>query len=429
MSIDGTHVNMPEPDVIRERRSDSSEELINTSDESMNFNDPNQILVVNPVIPIHTDAQNGVAGGALTTRDGDDGHMVREAQPEVQLPPQTEPTPEERSRQLVRQAEKSKARLLEVPGMHNSDIIDSMEGQFKDKLGVKLGDMLHSVMVDETYSSIAAHVEEGLKRRIVSHEYVDFARLIPRSRIQRLEDEDRGLQQVVNKGGFMFCLPPGESRDQGNSTSMITSFWKWEQAFRIFTHIYTNSYPTKAAELMQYCHIIHDASLSFPWENVYAYDRDFRMHISQNVGRSWAMILNQAWTFYMKEKSINSTIYATSRGNDRRQGNGSSTSKRDREVCWKFNSGRCTFGLSCKFDHRCALCSKFGHGSHICRRATQNNSSRGHNSDRETGERYHNDRYHYYRSGNGSGNGNGNRDRERDQHNNQRGGKTSYRDK
>ena len=33
----------------------------------------------------------------------------------------------------------------------------------------------------------------------------------------------------------------------------------------------------------------------------------------------------------------------------------------------RFNKGKCTAGLSCKYDHRCLECGKFGHGEHICR--------------------------------------------------------------
>ena len=38
-----------------------------------------------------------------------------------------------------------------------------------------------------------------------------------------------------------------------------------------------------------------------------------------------------------------------------------------KEICRRFNKGTCTAGLSCKFDHRCEKCGKFGHGKHICR--------------------------------------------------------------
>ena len=38
------------------------------------------------------------------------------------------------------------------------------------------------------------------------------------------------------------------------------------------------------------------------------------------------------------------------------------------EICKLFNRGKCTYGLSCRYEHRCAVkrCGKYGHGAHIC---------------------------------------------------------------
>ena len=40
-----------------------------------------------------------------------------------------------------------------------------------------------------------------------------------------------------------------------------------------------------------------------------------------------------------------------------------------KEICKRFNKGRCSYDLACKFDHWCAIpkCGKFGHGAHVCR--------------------------------------------------------------
>ena len=39
-----------------------------------------------------------------------------------------------------------------------------------------------------------------------------------------------------------------------------------------------------------------------------------------------------------------------------------------KEICKRFNKGKCTYRLNCKYDHCCAIkkCGKFGHGAHIC---------------------------------------------------------------
>ena len=133
--------------------------------------------------------------------------------------------------------------------------------------------------------------------------------------------------------------------------------------------IYTRRYPERATELIQYNHIIHTAALTYVWENVYLYDRDFRLHLSRYPHRSWSVILQQAWTMRLKDRNRN-------KGNSgNKNGGGSSRSKKGRDICWRYNTGRCTFGTSCKFDHHCAICNKFGHGAHICHKVNGTDSS------------------------------------------------------
>ena len=143
---------------------------------------------------------------------------------------------------------------------------------------------------------------------------------------------------------------------------MINTYQKWEQAFRIYSNVLTSAFPKKATELLQYNHTIHSAAASYHWDNVYSYDKEFRYHISRHPYRSWAAILQQAWTMLLKDRIRNNNSYF-------QKGSFNRGSKKDKEPCHRFNKGRCTYGLSCKFDHRCSVkkCGKFGHGAHICR--------------------------------------------------------------
>ena len=117
--------------------------------------------------------------------------------------------------------------------------------------------LAHSVFVDEEYSIVGEHIDSNLRDRIVAGEYIDFARLLPRDRLAFQEDGQR--MEMINKNGMSFWLP---IRDRSEG-ARITNFQRWEQAFRMYSKIYTEKYPDKATELIQYNCIIHSASLSF----------------------------------------------------------------------------------------------------------------------------------------------------------------------
>ena len=74
----------------------------------------------------------------------------------------------------------------------------------------------------------------------------------------------------------------------------------------------------------------------------------------------------------------------------------------------KISDGKCNFGLNCKYEHRCTICSKYGDLAHICRRRIdQPHNSGEHSSPRSprgsSSSRNHrrSDRYHYFRSAEG----------------------------
>ena len=168
--------------------------------------------------------------------------------------------------------EAAKIRLTLTPGKSNNNFE-----------GVSLQDLITPVQaagaVDDNYMVVGAHIDAGLKQRIVNHEYMDSAHLLPKDRIS--QEEDHGMK-LVNKGGFTYFAPVSDRENAGS----ITSFSRWEQAFRVFSNVYTKYYPNRATELIQYNHIIYSASQSFIWDNVYSYDKEFRMHLSNYPHRS-----------------------------------------------------------------------------------------------------------------------------------------------
>ena len=89
--------------------------------------------------------------------------------------------------------------------------------------------------------------------------------------------------------------------------------------------MYTKEFPSRANELIQYNHVIYTASLSYAWDNVYMYEREFQAHLAKFPNCSWAIILQQAWTMYLKDR-------VRFQGDSHRSGGNSNTYKAKKEI-------------------------------------------------------------------------------------------------
>ena len=316
------------------KESSSSDELMDISDETIPVVDNSPPFIV------------GRRGGNCGVNN--QGHEDTKQPQEL--------TPEEHAAKFIQDHERGKATINEVPGKLSANVID------------------------EDYQMIDAHVDETLKRKIQAFEYVDFGKLISRHRYMCEEDHQR--LEIVSKNGQSF-LSPVSDRELTN----INSFGKWEQAFRVYSNILTAKYPDKASELLQYNHSIHTASATFVWENVYEYDREFRHHIAKHPYRSWRVILQQAWTMLLKDRFRHDGHNNFPRGGHGGTGSAQQSQNGKREICKRFNRGRCTFGLRCRYEHRCAVpkCGKFGHGAHICRLKIQQEGNSSEVQNRDSG--------------------------------------------
>ena len=121
--------------------------------------------------------------------------------------------------------------------------------------------------IDNEFFHITCHIELGLKQKIERGEFVELERLLPRD---------------------------------GNKRK-ISSVRKWEQAFRLYTAIYSRANPHRVAEIWQYVYVINLAATSYTWDNVASYDYTFRQLMSEYPDRSWALIYNQMWNLAMRD--------------------------------------------------------------------------------------------------------------------------------
>ena len=254
---------------------------------------------------------------------------------------------EEHTNKVIREAEAAKARILPPQGKPL---------EFQE----------FTSQIDNDYLVIGNHVDENTQLKISKGEYIDFSKLIPRDKV--LNEGDTRLELIV-RNGRTFWAPVTEA-------VTINNFAKWEQAFRIFSNVYNSYHPEKVCELIQYNHIIHTIALTFAWDNVYAYDKEFCMHISKHPERSWSIILQQAWSMKLKDRLVRQehhqhSFNSSSNNNYTHHSNGqqaqpSPTGGKSADACHRFNRGRCKFGPKYHYDHKCSYCGKFGHSVLNC---------------------------------------------------------------
>ena len=250
-------------------------------------------------------------------------------------------------------------RCHEFLGEHRKGVSDSVG----DKKVIECIDQLAStsleVLCDQEYMAIGGNIDGSLQEKIINFENVDFAKLIPRDKIAKVDDH---RMELVVKGGSTYFAPVAE-----RESTTVNSFTRWEQAFRIYSNLITCAHPGKASELIQYNHMIYTASLTFVWNNVYNYDHEFHIHISNFPQRSWGVILQQAWAMCLKDRIKSQQFDGKT--------NSSLNMIKIKEPCRRYNKGKCSYGRNFRFEHRCDVpkCGKFGHGAHICKMRNGNN--------------------------------------------------------
>ena len=313
------------------RISTSSEECINTSDE---LEHDNELLVEHVEM-----VEKGLSG--LNNEKGNDDHrdfqnflddQLREYRKGIEQQGNTSARRSHVVREEDNQQAQGQQAAVPVPDFAEIELKADHEIQqakaAKARMNDITGKFAHSMFVDEDYSMMVGHIDGSLRMKILNSEYIDFVKLLPKDKIAS-DDEIR--MELVNKNGMSYWV----SADKEGS---ISSFQKWEQAFKIFSRIYTEKYPNRSTELIQYNYIISSAATSFVWDNVYAYDRDFRMHISKFPNRSWGVILQQAWTMRLRDRHGDQRNHFTGRGgNGHHGGNGNGSSLAGRNICYKFN--------------------------------------------------------------------------------------------
>ena len=328
--------------VLDKINSSSSDDdcLINTSDELITAEFGNLKVISPQIISGEHNRTRRQQPMPSTSRDERQAGPARSPRAR----PAAYKTPDERMEDNIRDAELSRAIVFPASGNYNKNNITPKYTK---------GQYVNTAMMDEDYITVGSHLDEVTLNKIKNSEYVDFGKLIPKDRI--LATEENRLELVM-KGGHTYYVPVAE-------TTEISNFNCWEQAFRVYSNIYTKFFPHRSSELIEYNHIIHTISLSYPWENVYLYDKDFRIHISKHPERNWSIILQQAWSLRLRDRP---GYVMNNQGGSLNNSKNSPETKVDE--CRRYNRGLCPFGSGCRYEHRCQYCFKLGHPIIQCRK-------------------------------------------------------------
>ena len=277
------------------------------------------------------------------------------------------PTRDNFIQKMIQEAEKKKIKPSTTPGRSGTN-------QFQFDMR---NSYVHSAMVNETYMMVASHLDELTIKKIEQGDFVDFLRLIPKDKV--VSESEETEMKMIMKEGKTFYVPVRDGQS-------ITGFGKWEQAFRVYSNIYTRIHLERATELIQYNHVIHTASLIYVWSNVYAYDQDFRLHMSKHPGRSWSILLQQSWSMRLQEKLQFNSFHRQLQGKPHKHNGKNSPPEVD--YCRKYNKGRCNFGAGCRFKHKCSYCFKFGHNILVCHKLIYDQEHKVNRRDRKENEEH-----------------------------------------
>ena len=140
---------------------------------------------------------------------------------------QSRNSPEEKANNLIRNAEQSRVRIHQIQG-NDQHIRNNYEmPQYELDLS---NEFVHSAMVDENYHLVRSHIDSITQEKIIQGDYVDFAKLVPRDRV--LTADDHRYEMIV-KEGKTYWVPANDKE-----VTVISSYSRWEQAFRVFSEIY-----------------------------------------------------------------------------------------------------------------------------------------------------------------------------------------------
>ena len=198
------------------------------------------------------------------------------------------------SRSRSRTRTPTKKELKEAHKKHEKELILEAE-RSKAKINQPTGKGIehhYRLTCDDEFFYLSSHVDKTIRDKIRNGEVdIDLSRLILKCKLSN----DNKLE-IINKEGHSYFVPTSD-----REIPMINSFKRLEQAFRIFSGIYTKTRPDRVQQLYQYVDAISTAAENFVWDNVYTYDQLFHQLITEYPHRSWGIIYTHGWNMILND--------------------------------------------------------------------------------------------------------------------------------
>ena len=264
----------------------------------------------------------------------------------------------QKQERISRQAEKTKGILYKPAGMSDTQYQLFKSFEFTHDSAIE---------VDEKYSHSTSHLNGALIAKIEKGEFVELAKLIKRSVPSGIAEDENKRIQLYDREGSSYYLPLGNHRE---TPIAINSYKKWLKAFKLYANIYTKANPWRVKEVFDYIETIEEAAEKYSWNNVYAYDIEFRKLMQTYPKRSWGVIYNRGWVVLLREPAYKHSVTSDSIGST-----GPKKAKAGK-ICYRYNNGKCTF-QGCRYEHRCSYCGKEGHGTWACTKKLKDREAQG----------------------------------------------------
>ena len=183
-----------------------------------------------------------------------------------------------------------------------------------------------------------SHLPKSIVEKITSGSYVEFYRLLPS---ETTHSPENSLNLVLTKNGQISLAPRKEP-------AKVISFEEWCDAFITYMYVYLKVHNNKAAELLIYFNTIRKMFRKYRWKAARDYDEEFRRRMAKNPLRSWATIDGELFMFCMPSPldpvpriPISSQVTQNKKG-----------------VCFAYNNREQCKKKLCRFEHKCAICSR-----------------------------------------------------------------------